>query len=102
MTIKQLQHALSGEYVTSAYFTKQIKLLLLIFGLFLLYIGYGYLSQNQIKYANRLHKEVEDARNEEAVLHCRYEEYSRISNVYEVLRQNGRNLKISTQPPVKL
>lgn len=100
-TTKHLQVLLSGEFISEKV-RKNLKLLILVAVLCVTYIAYGYHSQLQIKEANRLHKQVEDARYEQLVWSCKYAQYTRMAHVNTVLGRHGRDLHISTTPPVRL
>ncbi|MBR5855472.1 MAG: hypothetical protein IKY87_07380 [Paludibacteraceae bacterium] len=100
--IKILRDILSGDILTKQWFKRQYKLILLIFGLFFVYIYFGYQSERQQDRLSNLNKELQDAYFTQQTINAQMMTMTRQSSISKLLEEQGSNLKESHQSAIKI
>lgn len=95
-----LQRILGGDILQGDWVRRNVGLIILIVVLALLYVGNGYVSQQEAIEIATLKKQVDSARNIALIRSCELLERSRQSYIEEYLKEKGDStLQISTIPP---
>lgn len=97
-----MRDVLNGDIFTKGWVRQQYKLLILIFGLLILYIYQGYQSQKQQARIVELNRQIQDAHYEYLTVNAELVEMSRQSVVSKRLKEAGSNVKESTTPAVRI
>ena len=100
--IKFLRDILSGDIFAKDWFRQQHKLILLICGLFFVYIYFGYQSERQQHQLNNLNKELQDAQFTQQTINAQVMTLTRQSSIARLLEEKGSNLKETHQSAIKI
>ncbi len=95
-----LQEVLSGEIFTKDFVRKQYKFLLVIAGLFMVYIHNGFRGQEEQREIQRLQNELIVANAILSDLSREYTSKTRPSYLNEQLQKNGSKVKESRTPAI--
>jgi len=90
---KKLSYYLGGKILTEDFVVKQSKLLFLIFCLILLFISNRYYCSKKLTEMDKLNKELLDLNYEQVFLTRKLTAISRQSQIEELLREKGIELK---------
>ena len=91
---------LGGDILQGEWVRRNVGLIILIVFFALLYVGNGYVSQQETIEIDRLKRQVDSARNIALIRSCEFLENSRQSYVEESLKEKGDStLQMSTVPP---
>ena len=95
-----LHSILGGDILQGEWVRRNVGLIILIVFFALLYVGNGYVSQQETIEIDRLKRQVDSARNIALIRSCEFLENSRQSYVEESLKEKGDStLQMSTVPP---
>ncbi len=91
---------LGGDILQGEWVRRNVGFIILIVVLALLYVGNGYVSQQETIEIDRLKKEIDSVRNVAIIHSCELLERSRQSYIEEFLKERGDSaLQVSTVPP---
>lgn len=94
-----LKSILGGDILTNDFFKRQIKLLVLIMILTIIYISNRYSCQQELIEIDRLKKELTDIKYDALTRSSELTEKSRQSRIEEYISQSQSDLGTSTNPP---
>lgn len=94
-----LKNILGGDILTSNFFRRQIKLLVLLVIFAIIYISNRYSCQQEMIEIDRLKKELTDIKYDALTRSSELTEKSRQSHIEEYVSQEGSALQTSTNPP---
>lgn len=94
-----LKSILGGDILATDFFSRQIKLMVLIMVLILFYIHNRYAAQQQMIEIDRLKKELTDIRYDALTRSSELMERSRQSHIEEYISAQESDLQTSTNPP---
>lgn len=97
-----LKDILSGDILAKDLFRKQYKLILLICGLFFVYIYFGYQSERQQHTLNQLNKELQDAYFTQQTINAQVMTLTRQSSISQMLEERGSNIRESHRSAIKI
>ena len=100
--IKLLRDILSGDIFATQWFRNQYKLIVLIYGLFFVYIYFGYQAERQQQKLNNLNKELQDAHFTQQTINAQVMTLTRQSSIARLLEERGSLLKESHQSAIKI
>ena len=93
---------LDGSFLNSEFFRKQYKSLLLLAVLLIIYIGNRYTLTRKIAQVDSLSKELTELRYDVLIQRSRLMQESRHSNIDELVKEKGLDLKATNQAPYRL
>lgn len=96
------QEYLSLEVANRKGVQQQYGLILLIVGLFVVYINCGYQAQKQQRKLSELSHQVEEAHYEYLTISAQLVEQTRQSMVASRLQENGSKVKVSNKPAIQV
>lgn len=94
-----LKNILGGDILTNDFFKRQIKLLVLIMILTIIYISNRYSCQQELIEIDKLKKELMDIKYDALTRSSELTEKSRQSRIEEYISQSQSDLGTSTNPP---
>lgn len=97
-----IKDILSGDILAKQWFQKQYKLILLICGLFFIYIYCGYQAERQQHMLNNLNKELQDAYFTQQTINAQVMTLTRPSSIATMLEEKGSKIKESHRSAIKI
>lgn len=95
-----LHSILGGDILQGEWVRRNVGLIVLLVVFALVYVGNGYVSQQEVIEIDRLRRQVDSARNIALIRSSEFMESSRQSYIEEALKARGDStLEISTVPP---
>ena len=98
----KLKDIIDGRFLTENFISKQLKLLVLIVVLIVIFISNNYSCMKKLAEIELLKIELADVANETKVLSTKLTAVSRDFQVKEILKQRGINLSSPTSPAFEI
>ena len=92
----------TGRFLTEEFVSKQLKLLVLIVGLIIVFISNNFACEKKLAEIEHLKKKLEDVKYENRALSTRLTSASRHTQVKALLEQKGINLSSPTSPAFEI
>jgi len=93
---------LNGNLFTKKFFRKQILLILLIFILIIFYVDNRYYCEKQLYTIIKYEKKIKDVKYESLTISAQLMKISRQSNIVNMIKERGIDLKLSKSPAIVL
>jgi len=100
--LDSIRDIIGGRFLTGEFVRKQVKLLVLIVGLIIIFISNSYSCMKKLAEIEQLKIELADVKYESLVLSTKLTSVSRHSQVKELLKQRGINLSNPTSPAFEI
>lgn len=97
-----LKKVIDGQVLTEEFVSKQLKLLVLIVGLIIIFISNSYSCVKKLGEIEQLKTQLKDVRDENLALSKQLTSISRPLQVKELLGQKGINLSSPTSPAFEI
>lgn len=97
-----LKNILGGHFLTEEFVSNQLKLLVLIVVLFIIFISNGYSCMKKLAEIEALKTQLKDAKYEYLIVSTELTTRSRQSQVEELLKKKGIELSKPTTPAMEI
>lgn len=98
-SVKAMMRILGGDMLTSDFFRRQVKLLVLLVIMAIIYISNRYSCQQEMIEIDQLKKKLTDIKYDALTRSSELTEKSRQSHIEEYISKEGSALQTSTNPP---
>jgi predicted cation transporter len=100
LTSSSIRDFLNGNVLKMNVVRRQGWVFLLIIIMLFIYINNRYESEKTLSYISELKKEIQDAKYESLTISAELTEISRQSNIMQLLKTKGMQLKPGNEPPI--
>lgn len=99
---KKIMHVMGGTVLTSSFFTKNLRFILIFILLVVLYISNRYTASERMAKIESLQYELKDAKYESVTISAKLIGVSREIKIKELVEKNGLDIDFTKEPVYRL